>query len=273
VIILIKQKKTKALLFSMAYCLLLIIPFLIRNTLIAGYPFYPATSFDLFNVDWKPDPLLTEKLLEYIKYYNRVSTTYLEIEQTKALGTNWAPSWFKYLFSFDKALVISGLTGILLSFIKIFIKRNKSTALLLAISIIWLILWFFISPDPRFVYGILLFGIFLLAYYIISLIKNIQLLKSIADILVILIIAGSAFYSISKLWKQKEYRNWIKPAELPQPPVKEFVINGITFRIPETINNNWNARCYGTDLPCLYKIDPRLKPRGKDIRNGFRLEK
>ena len=177
------------------------------------------------------------------------------------------------MFSFDKVLVISGLTGVLISLIKIFIKRNKSSALLLSIAITWFILWFFISPDPRFVYGILLFGVFLLAYYIISLIKNIQLLKSVADILVILMIAGLTFYSISKLWKQKEYRNWIKPAQLPQPPVKEFVIDGITFRIPEPINNNWNARCYGTTLPCLYKIDPRLKPRGKDIRNGFRLEK
>lgn len=273
VIILLKQKKTKALLFAIAYCLLLIIPFLIRNIIVAGYPFYPATNFDLFTVDWKPDPQITEKLLEYIKYYNRVSTTYLEIEQTKALGANWIPSWFKYMFSFDKILVVLSIIGLVVYFIKLSIQRNKNAVLSISISITWLVVWFLISPDPRFVYGILLFGIFLLAYYIISLIKNSQLLRSVANVLVILMIAGSAFYSISKLWKQKEYRNWIKPAQLPQPPLKEFVIDGLTFRIPEPINNNWNARCYGTELPCLYKIDPRLKPRGKDIQNGFRLEK
>jgi hypothetical protein len=272
-IILIQQKKLKALFSLMAYCLLLIIPFLIRNTVIAGYPFYPATSFDLFNADWKPDPQITEKLLEYIKYYNRVSTTYLEIEQTKALGPNWVPTWFKYLFSFDKVLVISGLIGILLSITMIAFKRNKKAALLLLISITWLLTWFFISPDPRFVYGILLYGIFLLAYYLISPIKNVQLLRRVTNILVMLIVAGTTFYSISKLWKQKDLRNWIKPAELPQPPVKEFLIGGITFRIPAPINNNWNARCYGSKPPCLYKLDPRLKPRGKNIRNGFRLEK
>jgi len=272
-IVIARQKNFKLILLPIAYCLLLIVPFIIRNIIITGYPFYPATNFGWANVDWKPDPLMTERLLEYIKYYNRVSTTYLEIEQTKALGTNWVPSWFKYMFSFDKVLVISGLIGIVLSLIKLFIKRNKNTALLISISITWLILWFLISPDPRFVYGILLFGVFLLAYCIISLIKNIQILKSVASILVMLMIAGSVYYSISKLWKQKEYRNWIKPAQLPQPPVKEFVIEGMTFRIPELINNNWNARCYGTELPCLYKIDPRLKPRGKVIRNGFRLEK
>ena len=63
------------------------------------------------------------------------------------------------------------------------------------------------------------------------------------------------------------------PAQFPQPPVKEIPVHGIIFHIPEKISNNWNARCYGTDLPCLYKIDHRLKTRGKNIRSGFRLEK
>jgi hypothetical protein len=86
-------------------------------------------------------------------------------------------------------------------------------------------------------------------------------------------IAASSWYFISKVWKQEEYRNIVLPKKLPQPPTKQFMIDGITFRIPEPINNNWNARCYGTDLPCLYKIDPGLKPRGKNIREGFHLEK
>ena len=86
-------------------------------------------------------------------------------------------------------------------------------------------------------------------------------------------IAGSSYYLVSKPLKQTEYRNWISPLQLPQPPVKEFVIDGITFRIPLSINNNWNARCYGTQLPCLYEIDPRLRLRGKTISNGFHLEK
>jgi hypothetical protein len=252
---------------------LLVIPFIIRNTIISGYPFYPATSFDLANVDWKPDPKITERLLEYIKYYNRVSTTYLDIEQTKALGSNWISSWFKYLFLFDKVLVIAGTIGIILSMIKLFINKNKATTLLTTISVAWLICWLIISPDPRFVYGILLFGIFLLAYYFSSIIKNTSVLKTSINVLIIVMIAASSWYFISKLWKQKEYRNIVLPTKLPQPPTKQFMIDGITFRIPEPINNNWNARCYGTDLPCLYKIDPGLKPRGKNIREGFHLEK
>ena len=272
----IKRKRIKFLFLPVAYCLLLIVPFLIRNIMIAGYPFYPATYFDLVTVDWKPDPQITERLLEYIKYYNRVSTTYMEIGQTKALGANWMGTWFSHLFFFDKLLVVSGLAGILATIAKLFSgkhHRDNKSILLMAVIIVGLICWFFISPDPRFVYGILLFGIVLFAYHFLSIIKNTTLLKTASRVMIILMIAGSVFYFISKSWKQKEYRNWIMPVQLPQPPVKEIAVDGIIFYMPEKINNNWNARCYSTNLPCLYKIDPRLKTRGKNIRSGFRLEK
>ncbi len=268
-----RQKDIEKLLLLISYCLLLIVPYVTRNMIIAGYPFYPATSFDLVNVDWKPDPQITERLLAYIKYYNRVSTTYLEIEQTKALGPNWIPSWFKYLFLFDKILVVSGLAGVVFSVAKLFIQKNTTAILLMTISAIWVICWFVISPDPRFVYGILLFGIFLLVHNVISPIRHLQLLRVILNVIIVVMIVASCYYFFSKLWKQPRYRNWLLPSQLPQPPVKEFGIDGITFHIPEPINNNWNARCYGSQIPCLYKIDPRLKPRGKNIADGFRLEK
>ena len=139
--------------------------------------------------------------------------------------------------------------------------------------ILWLISWFIIAPDPRFVYGVLLFGTFLLSYHIISFIKDPGSIKSLLNVFIVLMIAGLNYYLVSKPLKQIEYRNWTLPLQLPQPPIKEFVIDGIIFRVTEIINNNWNIRCYGTKLPCLYEIDPRLKPRGKDIRNGFHLEK
>jgi len=268
----LRQKNLKTLFLPVTFCLLLIVPFIIRNVIVAGYPFYPSTSFDFTNVDWKADPQMIERLMEYIKYFNRVNTTYLEIEQTKALGANWAPSWFRYLFLFDKALVVFGLIGISMSIGSIFIKKDRNTTLI-AVCVAWLACWFFTAPDPRFVYGILLYGVFLFAYYFISVIKNKQVIKGLIDLLLIALFTTSSYYFISKLWKEKEYRNWVMPASLPQPPTKEFVIDGITFHIPEQILNNWNPRCYGTPLPCLYQIDPRLRLRGKKMRSGFRLEK
>lgn len=270
----IKQKHTRQLLLPIVCCLLLIVPFLIRSIIIAGYPFYPATYFDLADVDWKADPQITENFLEFIKYYNRVSTTYLDLEQTKALGSGWIPVWFKYLFPFDKILVLAGFAGIILTAIKLpFQKNNYSKLIITGLLIFWFTSWFFIAPDPRFVYGVLLFGVVLLVYHLIYLIKDTGSIKALSNSLVILMIAGLSFYLVSKPLKQAEYRNWILPLQLPQPSVKEFVINGITFRVPGFINNNWNTRCFGTELPCLYEIDYRLEPRGKNIRNGFHLKK
>ena len=269
-----KQKQTRQLILPIAYSLLLIVPFLIRTIIIAGYPFYPATYFDFTNVDWKPDPQITERLLEFIKYYNRVSTAYFDIEQTKALGSAWLPAWFQHLFPYDKILVLAAFTGILFTVIKLRIQKNDYSKLVITgLMILWLISWLIIAPDPRFVYGILLFGIFLFEYHLSSFVNDFRSIKFLLNALIILMIAGLSYYLVSKPLKQKEYRNWISPLQLPQPPVKEFVIDGITFRIPELINNNWNIRCYGTELPCLYEIHPRLKPRGKNIRNGFHLEK
>jgi len=267
----IRQKNFKILLLPIVFCLLLIVPFIIRNMIIAGYPFYPSTSFDITNADWKADPQMIERLMEYIKYFNRVNG--LDIAEIKALGPDWIPSWFDHLFLFDKVLVVPGSIGLLLSIVKFVLKKDRNTILLTTVGVAWLIGWFFIAPDPRFVYGILLYGVFLFVYHFISILKNRQITKGFIDLLLIALFTASSYYFISKLWKEKEYRNWVMPASLPQPPVKEFVIDGITFRIPEQILDNWNRRCYGTPLPCLYQIDPRLRLRGKNMRSGFRLEK
>lgn len=271
---LIKQKNFKATFLPITYCLLLIVPFVIRSIIISGFPFYPATLFDFTNVDWKADPRITDGFREFIKYFNRVSTEYYDIEQTKALGATWIPAWFQHLFLFDKILVLAGFTGILFTGIKLFTqKSNYSKSIITVIMTLWLITWLIIAPDPRFVYGVLLFGVFLLAYQLFSLINDAGSFKFLLNVFILLMIGVLSYYMVSKPLKQTEYRNWISPLQLPQPPVKEFVIDGVTFRIPGSINNNWNARCYGTELPCLYEIDPRLKLRGKKISGGFRLEK
>ena len=271
---LIKQKNFKATFLPIAYCLLLIIPFVTRSIIISGFPFYPATLFDFTNVDWKADTRITDDFREFIKYFNRVSTEYYDIEQTKALGAAWIFAWFQHLFLFDKILVLAGIPGILFTVIKLFTQKSTySKSIITVIMALWSISWFIIAPDPRFVYGVLLFGTLLLLYHLISFIKDAKSFKPLLNVFIILMIGVSSYYLVSKPLKQTEYRSWVSPLKLPQPPVKEFVIDGVTFRIPASINNNWNARCYGTELPCLYEIDPRLKLRGKKISSGFRLEK
>lgn len=276
VIFYFRKKNPRAFVSLIILCLLLIVPFLARNILLTGYPFYPAAYFHWFPAGWQADPQVTERLLEYIKYYNRVSTAYFDIEQTKTLGAAWIPAWFQHLFLFDKILVAGGVAGLLGSVVLLFSRKkyfNKNSVIFLAAITLWLICWFIISPDPRFVYGCLLAGIFIIAYRLTNSIKNHKIEKLFTNAFVVILLATLVYYLVSKPINQIDYRNWITPALLPQPPVQEVMIDGIIFRIPEPVNNNWNARCYGTALPCIYKIDPRLQPRGKTIRSGFRLKK
>ena len=276
-LILINKKKFTKILLLVFFSLLLLLPFLGRNILLTGYPFYPSTYFNYFNVDWKTDPAMMDQLLYYIKYYGRVSTTFMDLEQTATFNfPAWIPVWFLHLFSFDKIILVAGSAGLLGSFIWMPLKRNsfnKEVKLFILVLLVWLACWFFISPDPRFVYGALLSGVFLFFYILTSFASINNPLKIVFPILPVLFFIAISIYTILKPIRQPEYRNLISAATLPQPPLKKIMLDRIELYIPEKINNNWNPRCYGSPLPCLYEINPRLKTRGKSIRGGFRLEK
>jgi len=273
--VLATRKKTGSLFILVCAGLFLVIPFLARNIIISGYPFYPAMYADWFNYDWKADPGITERLLEYIKYYNRVSTGFMDIEQTRALGAAWIPAWFNHLFWFDKLLLIPGLAGILWSVYHAIMKFSQRRKLfpVVMMLIVWIVAWMITSPDPRFIYGILLLGILFLLFRILTKIADFFFLNRLLSMGFILLFFISVFYLFSKTVNQPPYRNWALPARLPEPELKEVTIDGIRFHLPERINDNWNARCYASPLPCLYEINPNLECRGKDLKKGFRLKK
>jgi hypothetical protein len=87
----------------------------------------------------------------------------------------------------------------------------------------------------------------------------------------VLMLGFCGIYTLKKL-TLPSYRNWVFPASLPTPPVVTVTVGGIELHIPGKILNNWNARCYGTNLPCLYQVHPGLKARGKDISDGFYID-
>jgi hypothetical protein len=137
--------------------------------------------------------------------------------------------------------------------------------------ILQLICWFFVAPDPRFAYGPLLGGIvlFFLALPALNFTKT---LKAMFKIMVPAITAVCLLYIIQKIALNTSYQNWALPWPLPQPPVQNVMVDGIELRIPKKILNNWNARCYGTEPPCLYHLNPELRARGKKIKDGFYVE-
>jgi hypothetical protein len=274
IFLLIKQKNWKNLFLLISSSACLVLPFIARNVLLSGYPFYPARQFNLFTVDWKVNDQMLTWLLDYIKYYNRVNDTFLPIGQTKQLAfPNWIGTWFHYLFVYDKMIVIPGLLGLFasLGFTRKFFSLHWVNKVFLLIFLFQIVSWLFIAPDPRFIYGTLLCGSFLLVTVLLPGALNISNKVFTRGIGILLSIAILS-YAVLKPNRDTRYRNFVAPYNLPQPPVSELTIDSIRLRVPEKILGNWNRRCYGTDLPCLYVPNPKLRARGRDIRDGFRLE-
>lgn len=274
--LLIKSGEWRRLFLYLALSATLVLAFLARNIMIAGYPLYPSTAFNFFNVDWKADREMIDGLNRYIKYYNRVNEGFLSIDDTEKLKfPGWIAAWFRYMFYYDKPVFIAGLAGFLLNLV--FVRRisnlyGKLAWIFIIAFLVQLISWFIIAPDPRFVYGCLLCGALLLP---IVLIKNytVAVNPKFNMILLVIFSIGILAFATLKPVSNESYRNFWLPWSLPQPPVKALVIDNIELRIPEKVLNNWNPRCYGTALPCLYRLDPRLHARGADVRDGFRLNK
>jgi hypothetical protein len=273
--ILLKQKKTRTALKGVFFGLLLAIPFLVRNIMLSGYAFFPSMNFDWFAVDWKVRKEKIHELLHYIKYYNRVSTGLQDLNITASLKfPQWIRYWFHFMFAYDKLLFIPGLSGILtIPLLKkqiIPIRTFYRNIFFFAI-ISQIFFWFLIAPDPRFIYGCLLCGVMSLTI-LLSTQRITHVWKKTWKIFTAAFILAIFFFTFLKAYKEN-YNNWLLPLDIPQPPVQNIVVDNIQIHIPEKIMSNWNPRCYGTSLPCTYKIDPELQARGNTIAEGFRIRK
>jgi hypothetical protein len=250
--------------------ILFVLPFLVRNFILSGYPFFPVYQVDWFSPDWKADKSQVIEISQYIKYFNRVNPMFQSINETMTLGfPQWIASWYHNLFRFDKCIFTMSILGY--AFVLTGIRRFFSSVqrYFLAVMIIQLAVWLFFAPDPRFVQGILLFGIYAAIQKLpIMAVINRKVLKFSTIVFAGLIL----IYGMSKSIRDINYRNLLVPARLPAPAIQTIAINHIELHLPSKVLSNWNPRCYDVALPCLYRIDPRLETRGSGIANGFRLK-
>lgn len=270
----LKHKEYKIALFTLISGIVIISPFLIRNLFLSGYLFYPSLAFDFFSVDWKVEKQVPLNLLYFIKYFNRINDMYLSISKTALFQfPDWIPLWYKYLFRYDKILVT--LLGASLMLSIFYVKKLKELSpeikLFCLTMLINLVSWFFIAPDPRFVYGSMLSLIF----FFLSLVTPSRFKCYFYSLKHPFLVLGiiCIFFTITKVAGDSSYRNWITPLSLIEPQVQTIVRGNVRFHIPKKITGNWNKRCYGTSLPCLYELSPNVVPRGKNIKDGFRINK
>lgn len=269
----ITRQALKRYFSSLIIFLLFLVPYLAKNYIQTGYFIYPFQAFSgILKPDWQvPGELLT-RFTDYMNLGNRYinhSIPRQAWESNHGMFFGWIPVWMRSLTLFDKILSVLTVAGIFLSFLipSFRQKRNHKLKSIYYSCILLLPCWFFTSPDPRFVYGLLLFIAFLpFSWLFENYVKGVFI-----KIGFILLISAMILYVIPKI-KKWDPENFIYPPFIPVPPHQTINDFDYPFYLPEIINKNWNVRCYDSPLPCIYQLNPYLETRGKEIKDGFRMK-
>ncbi|MBN8851501.1 MAG: hypothetical protein BGO55_04285 [Sphingobacteriales bacterium 50-39] len=261
----------RSLRLYIAAAFFILIPFFLRNLILSGYILYPLYQLDFFYFDWKVPRQLVVEIMDYVEYFNR-SNGNQELVIHRPFP-DWVPIWHTQLVLYDKVLTdLSVLCWalVLLRWKKLTATFSSQYRILLLTLLLMLAVWFFVAPDPRFIYGVLLAGVYTLIMTLPPLLSQWGP-RRILGVGTISLSCCILVYTIVKIASHQDYRNWTLPHPLPVPAVQLVTVDGIEMQIPERALGNWNPRCYDLSLPCLYTVSPFLHARGKHISDGFKM--
>jgi len=294
----IRERKVKEVIASLAIGFFIILPYFIRNYLISGWLIYPFTKIDLFNPDWKISAAAAQGDADEIKIWGRGmgNISGNPDEPFKV----WFPNWWNYISGPNKRIIIS-LIIVLCVYIAyrivkrlyLFIAKNKDieiivtdhkekwNCLVFEITIMLsMVMWFVESPLFRYGIAYILVAMFyMLGEIANSLCRHLVYVKA-GYILAAVICASCLFPTAITL---KEYIQWnyecvrymsdysylITQEDYPRVEYEEKTIEGITFYYPKEEMGQIGYHIF----PALWCSDTTngLVLRGNEIKDGFRI--
>jgi len=267
---LIRLKKLKILIIASICSFFIILPFQARNVITSGYPFYPSTFADFFNVDWKYNNDSASQQEKYVTTYARTKggDTAEEIDRILTMSINeWGPTWWSNLSIADKTIIILAILSILtyLLFIKKIVRSNDAMKVALITALTGTVFWYIKAPDPRFGFGFIMILPVLTCLAFTSSFGSASLLKKLA--LWLLLISGLSLniYSAYRIRSYFTPKQFIQSAGIEKPIFKTVRCGGNDYQLVDHENP-----CGNTPIPCVYDSCQRFQQRGNTIREGFR---
>jgi len=260
---------SKWLLVAIA-AILFLIPVFLRNYITSGYPFFPST-FTMATPDWQLPKEIADNFYRYIvlsnKFYNY---RWPFINNFHITIFNWIPFWIKGILPVHRIILVLSFLLILFLFIKpklsLDYKRLRHLIILLCFMIAG---WFFTAPDPgRFGYGMLLVSAFLFLSLIAHNLFNYKIYTGVLIVTTLI----TCYYIYKKSYHLNVGQYWAKPISNPEPAYSTIKINELELHLPDKAANNPGQHCHFTTLPCIDQQNPYLQPRGKSIKEGFRMD-
>ncbi len=145
-----KNGSWKKILKYTVVCLIIVVPWLIRNIIISGYILYPYEAIDLFNVDWKMAPSILEFDRKEIIVWGR---NVKDVSLYNQSLWHWFPSWISSIGTLGMIeLVLSAISFIVMLpyYLRMIIKKDIREALLYVVSLTSFLMWLFSAPLFRY---------------------------------------------------------------------------------------------------------------------------
>ncbi|MBR1439844.1 MAG: hypothetical protein IJ589_01330, partial [Lachnospiraceae bacterium] len=117
IVMLIRKRQIKPIVYSVLTALLIVVPYLIRNVIISGWLIYPSTALDLFDVPWKMPAQIGEADAYQIHVWGW--DVHGDPEMEAASLISWIPHWFSSVLSSTEKLLV--LASLLISLITVFV--------------------------------------------------------------------------------------------------------------------------------------------------------
>ena len=253
----IKLKKYRFLFLSTTIIGLVLLPWIIRNILLTGYPIFPL-NIDLFKLDWK----LPQKII--IDLNKIITDMAFVLYSDNAVDNSTMPIfqkiyyWFFYNLRIIDKLIIS--TSLILGITALIFKARSTNLFLLLTLFFCIALWLLKAPDPRFAYGYFATISILGSYLLFE-----KLIIKYFKILGFLVAMFFVFTQLSSYYiYQYFYSKFINDGRFKMSAENDILIMPKAY--PED-----SRFCWGSDINCLLeKSKNEVQLRSNSIKDGVK---
>jgi hypothetical protein len=266
-------KNSRAFWTTVIGALVVVIPFIVRNFILTGYPIFPGFPINLFHFDWA-FPVSQVKYESSVihwfatlphEQYERFYTLTLKDQLTSWYG-NQLPR-HKTILLFIGASILLNVFLLVFKKWRLLIRNNWRFLIVYLMAIVGCVFWLFSAPAFRFGYGFLLAAVFLLGFPVyLYLVERSSLLAKVTPWLVLLgciVLIGLNVRPYVKITKVSD--TLVMPTAYPT-----WSSEPCNFGNFKLLCQAGYDSCWYSPFPCAIRGNEHVVMRGEDYRDGFR---
>lgn len=265
-LIALNQLNGKKLLTILGLCVIIVIPFVIRNYFLSGYLVFPVAGIDIFSPDWIIPRETVEATRTIIQSWAILPGVDAQTVQEMPVK-NWLPEWFMKYSIIHRLILVVNLLSALFWVIAVVTRKQKHLLWVHAAVLLNVVFWFFSAPDMRFAMGVLIFNAGMMFLYLTNFKGYSAIPRGFKYVLLLLPLLSWVYLSRFELAEAlTDSGYWLTPQSgLSSPDIQKFSDPFVHYQPIE------GDRCYDAPLPCTPENCAQLEMRGTTLGDGFRV--